>query len=136
MQEFRLPRTGLDDFVFNGEAVVHVGGGASDARGADRWHEVTVYRTDRDTWVASIAYRSTFKGEGNNDYVEEVNDAEEIEPLLSLYNPEEHFEIPKSPAAQPQATATALKELVRRYDKLICDVLVSLPSSAPSEQRH
>ncbi len=132
MQPFTLARSGLQDLEFSGEPVADASGQLRDGQPRERWHELSVYRRDDGYWVVRIAYRTSVHGETGNDYVEVINDAGEVEPLLSLYNPAEHVAI-NADALPPRVRAPeVVRDIVKQYDLLVCGVLKALPARVES----
>lgn len=132
MEQFTLARSGLDDLRFSGESVAHVSGRLHNGQQQPRWHEIAVYRRDDGYWVVHVAYRTSVRGEVGNDYVEVINDASEVEPLLSLYNPAEHVAINASLLPPRMLPSEALRETIKQYDLLVCAMLKALPDEVKS----
>ena len=136
MREFTLNRTGLEDLKFQGILIAEFSNRTEESGEPDRGHEIGIYRTDDDYWVVRISYRTTHPGEANHDDVEVINSAEEIEPLLSLYNPPEHIAIPPRNIPPAINQAEILRGIINRYDLLVSRLLTSMPSlikAAPGE---
>jgi hypothetical protein len=131
IQHYELPRTGLPDLTFRGALLVEVSSRLPHCQDPQRWHNVSVYRTEEAYLAVWIGYRSTFPGETPHDEVELINGPEELEPLLSLYNPAEHARIL---SVEESGGGEARRDLISRYDRTVCDLLSRLPQLVPGSQ--
>lgn len=132
MAEFRLTRTGVSALTFSGELIaetsseVRVNGGALQ----NRWHELAVYRTDGDQWVAAVGFRSRWQGEHGHDAAEAFNSpALLVDWLTHEYNPRDHWR--GYPAGEHYAERQRRIEAEIRagYNRAVSEVLGKLPEA-------
>lgn len=82
MTEFRLPRSGDVDLVFEGELL---GEGTSAGKpGAQRWSEQRIYRTDSGKYVTEKVGRSEAPGEYDKFEVTVLERPEDVVPALRI----------------------------------------------------
>ena len=70
MKSITLPRTGMTPIRFTGEILSHVSGrDLPKCESRQRWHELTLYRTDSDRFILHAAFRAETRYETDNDQV-------------------------------------------------------------------
>ncbi len=125
MEMFQVARTGLPDLEFMGECIANSQGEVPAETDGDRWHDLNVYRAADGEIIVSIAYQTTHPEESSDNYVETAASLEEVEGVLSLYNPIERVN-EDAIAGQRKPVQSVLQAITRRYDLQVNDVLEQL----------
>lgn len=81
-QTYTLERTGQRALSFTGTVVASASTRVEGWRGRQRWHEVTVYRTEGGAWVLQVAFRSEWPRELARDAASAHDTPEAVEAAL------------------------------------------------------
>ena len=126
MTEHRIQRDGKAPLVFAGEAIA-----SGDSRGresqANRWHELTVYRTEGGQWVTEIHYRTQWQGELNRHTAEVLESPEAVRQALECYDPRADVVGFPPIAVYTEKQGRLLADVERRFRALVGDMLSRIP---------
>jgi hypothetical protein len=120
MAAFQLSRTELPVLEFSGIRLLHLNG--ADSTGG-RHHDLTIYRTDDGQFVAAVSYRSPYPSELQDDYVEAADSVEEIDEILSLYDPTERIDSELFEGVEGAHHHPVKQTLMRHYDQQVAEAL-------------
>lgn len=121
----RLKRSGQAPLAFQGELLAEADGQMVSGKDQNRWHEVSVYRTEGGKYVAAVAYRTRWQGELDRDFAEVVGQAEAVAAVLREYSPTEYVQGYPAGDAYAERQARLFRDLRQRYDALVTEVLES-----------
>lgn len=122
MTLFELKRTGFPDLIFYGEVLAQRLGVDAPEKSGNRRHDITVYRTDDGLLIVAICFLTSHPGEVADSIAEVVDDANQLEEVLSLYDAKVHFDT-GLPAVKSSDADTISRELTRRYDLQVNAIL-------------
>ena len=126
METYFLERTGDRPLEFEGEIIAESDSRSVSGQDANRWHELTLYRTVSGKLILSITYCSQWQGEMEHHLVEETTE-EDIAGILKCYDPCEFISgFPPYPQFQDKQ-ARIEKDLRLRYEKAVSELLADLP---------
>lgn len=131
MSAFTLPRTGFPDLVFEGALMTEQCGAPEDAKTGNRRHEIAVYQSDDGEVIVAIHFHSEQADELSDDFVEVVNRINDVEEVLSLYQPGIHY-IAESSNRRNDDDIRITRELTRRYDLQVDAILRDLVTAKPA----
>ncbi|MBA7474578.1 hypothetical protein ES707_09932 [subsurface metagenome] len=86
MPYYRLERTSEPWLVFDGELIAQSIGERAAGKTQDRWHDVSLYRTDGGQYVVYVIYRTRGAGEFNYSWAELVG-VDQFAHVLRSYEP-------------------------------------------------
>lgn len=84
MNEFTISRDRAGPLIFSGEVLAHVSSRSGSHQ--DRWFELTIYRTDKDTYVVHGVGKSTRPGENDRSWAHHSKTAADVISTLERDN--------------------------------------------------
>lgn len=126
MQTFTLARTELPDLTFTGRLLVRDVGEDTNGSTQGRVHSLSVYQAEDGEFIVGVQYHSPVADELSDDFIEAVNDLEEVDAALSLYEPAATLK--QLPVAQHDVhrRQAAVASLCSRFDRQVANVLGQL----------
>jgi len=125
MLRITLTRTGNRPLVFDGERIAAV---SSRDRDANRWHDLSLYRTTNGNFVLSIEYGTIWQGEMEHSDAVIVDSADAVAQILRTTDPSEHATgMPVYNDAMRVKEDRRRAELQARYDAAVSELLADLP---------
>lgn len=121
MQTFTLERTGLPALKFQGEQIADSRGRRTNELTGGRYHDIQIFRTDDRRLVVAISYASPLDSEVSDHIVDEVSSLEDVDDVLSLYDPTERLDLDEFASAQCREAVECA--LTRAFDHQVIDVL-------------
>lgn len=126
MNTFTLTRTGAPPLEFRGVRLLELLGADPDGATGGRTTGIGLYRADDGEFVVAIQFRSPFKSEPDDDFVEAAGSESDVEALVSIYSPTERIDdrlFDRNDLGRRRAVGA---KLLRRYDEQVREVLESL----------
>ena len=132
MDDILIDRTGDRPLSFQGQEWSSASSCMDLKPGSVRWHEVTVYKLERDAggYVVAVSYRTEWDTETDHNAAKVCANAEEVAAYLREYNPLEWFigppsgEGPDNP--QEQRRQRLMLDLKLRYEDAVSEALEKL----------
>jgi hypothetical protein len=126
MTTFQLSRTELPVLEFSGVRLLHLTGADNADSIGGRYHDLAIYQTDDGQFIASVSYRSPYPSELQDDYVEAADSVEEIDEILSLYDPTERVDSELFEGVDGAHHHPVKQALMRHYDQQVAEALKML----------
>lgn len=118
-----LERTGGAPVKFRGREIASADGERLNGRETNRWHELTIYRTDRGRYVLHIHYRTRWQGESDRHTVAVCPTPAEVIAALRSYSPTEHVGgFPPHEVYRERQTRLE-REITTQYESLVASLL-------------
>jgi len=134
MTTFTLPRTGFPDVAFDGVLLAEQHAPLEISRTGNRRHDIAVYQSTDGEVIVAIHSHSEEINELSDDFVEVVNSVDDVEEVLSLYEPHIHF-VNEEPGRRADGFDTIAREVTRQYDLLVDTILRELASANTTDSQ-
>ncbi len=128
MTSFRLKRTGAPDMEFTGTLLASVPGSDPDGSTGGRSTGIDLYKANDGQYVVAVHFESPYPGEGSDDMVEAADSLEDVDAILSLYNPTHRLDRSLADPSDPGRFSAIAAKLVRRYDEQVGQLLAAVQS--------
>lgn len=127
-REYRIPRTGESPLKFRGEKVVMCDSHDTDGPRQNRWHAITLYRTDGGIWIAHVQFFSRWQGEEDTSTGFVCpSDAALCESLSWKYDPcAEWTGHPSGAKDAEQKNRVMAQAIMTGYRQIVSDVLAAV----------
>ncbi len=126
MQTLTLARTALPGLTFTGKLLVEDLGKDTKDASHGRFHNIAVYEADDGQLIVSVQYRSHTVGEMPDDFVEAVDDFDEVDAVLSLYDPTVRAQFTELDQRESQRRQSVIAALTSAFDRQVANVLQCL----------
>ena len=128
MRQIALAPTARPPVEFHGELMVAVDGQDPDDQTGGRCHDIAIYHVENGDLAVVIAYRTAAAGESEHCTVEMAQNADDVDEILSLYDPKSMVVLTDDSSQRRLA-----EHVVRHYDLAVNDVLSRLQEIASSD---
>lgn len=120
-----IERTGKRPLVFEGQLVEEMYGVNGKA---NRWHDISVYKTSSFKFVIVIKYTSTWEAEIGFTTAEVVNTADEVADALETHDCTAYVQgFPPISPEHVRKQEALLKDISLRYKELVSYILSKMP---------
>lgn len=122
MPTYTIPRSGDAPLKFDGELIATAGSDQFASRELQRWHTLSLYRTDS-RWIVHVAFRSRWRGESSRDDAYVCDSTEGVRAVLREHEPVgERVGFP--PGDQYATRQRTLEtEITEQYDHAVSEIL-------------
>ena len=125
MLRITLTRTGNRPLAFDGEQIA---ASSSRHRDANRWHDLSLYKTSNGNFVLSVDYNTIWQGEMDYSDAVIVDSADAVAQVLRTTDPTKHATgFPVYSDAMRVKEDRRRAELQARYDAAVSELLADLP---------